>query len=1051
MIDPNNILDKSNQRRLVSRIDDTVFQSTFNRSLFTADETDLIELKLGAMLEFERWITDVDSNSAIITSAEADNTTDARASSVFDQWLAYVGAALGRRRIELHDLFLSSCTALWARRPTELRHLLGLPEIADIIGPSENRSWTGRVQHSITRALILIARQSGRADIEDARRCVDELRGLQSAMERTLLDSTDRREQTALSLLALYHAAQATIVLTDYVLAGQFIGSRGRPVNVVTELQTLLRKAHEYAELSSDPELMTWTKSVTIIVSKLRSDSIWATGSNINQKTDALVRAVSRREGPILSMLPSQQDALARNLLDPQREAVVLQMPTSSGKTLMAELAILQTLSGYADARVVYVTPTRALATQVRRTLGADFAELEIDVTAAGSAFEEDPFEQALLREVSGVVVSTPEKLDLLLRAHSDWFEGVRLVIIDEAHLLKDGERGARLELLLANIRREHAHIRLLLLTPFVENAQEVASWLSEDRGNEVDVRWRPSRLIIGIAKLSGRKERRSLEIEWREPHRTSELSKTVMVLSATEREKFRESQSAMQRAITISRRLRTLGPSLVMFPSSRVLAEQAALDIASDKKAIDTKSAPPEFRVALALATNDYGEHSDLVQCLRKGVAFHHSALSGELRYLVERLAAIGTLDFIAATTTLAQGMNFPVSSVIVHSVAKPGAGPLSPGEFWNIAGRAGRVGMSEKGVVVFANQDHRDHWVRYTRYLNEKVHSALAEAIAKVKESDQVKYIYRSNEGVRPFIQYLGHSVARIGAQQTSSDLERLVTASFAGKSEIARAALMRLARRYISQVADKRQSYMKVADETGLASFSFDELYATIRSDPVLARSSAATLQQPNGLKHLIDALAKLPELSLALDYGHGTINTQAVADVVHRWINGGTVQEIAVLFRGQDDAERIREAGRYVFGKVSQTVSWGAHAFMRGRDMLSGQDVDRTSEEHMLPAYIQYGVNTPSSVLASILGVPRQVASRIAELYDATNGVLKPEDGTKFRTFLETSPVEVWRDALSGTRIADLASPDDIRSVWRDAQGLDRRRAGAMTRR
>lgn len=1041
------IFDKDYRKRLLDRVDDGVFQSSFKSAPAAVDE--LIELKLGAMVDFELWVGGIDVASAVGTSPSQASGNDTTASNVFDQWLAYVVAASAQRRIELRDLFLMSSAALWARRPTELRHVLRLPIISKVLeaATDRTRSWPLQVQNAVSRALILIARQSGRDDVEKARQRIDELRLLQSEMEASLLKISGHPQRSALTLLALYHAGQATIVLTDYVLTGQVIGTKGRAVNVVTELQTLLQKAHEYAVLSSDPELVTWITSVALLAGKLRSDSIWASGSNINEKTDALVRAFSSRDGGILSMLPSQQDALAKNLLDPQREAMVLQMPTSSGKTLMAELAILQTLTGYGDSRVVYVTPTRALATQVRRTLGFDFTDLDIEVISAGSAFEEDPFEQALLNEISGVVVSTPEKLDLLLRSRSEWFDRVRLVIIDEAHLLRDGERGARLELLLANIRREHSHVRLLLLTPFVENAQDVASWLSEDRGGEVAVQWRPSRLIIGLAKLQGRGGTRRIEIEWKEPHRHSELSDTLLPLSENERNQLRDSPTAFTRAITIGRRLNSLGPALMMFPDSRVRAEKAALEMASDREELDPSSAPPEFRVAIALASNDYGKNSELVQCLRKGVAFHHSALSGELRYLVERLASLGTLDFIAATTTLAQGMNFPVSSVVVHSVSKPRSGPLSPGEFWNIAGRSGRVGLSEKGVVVFANSKHRDHWERYTTYLNERVDSALANAISKVMEGADIKYAYRTNEGIRPFIQYLGHSVARLGARQTESELERLVTASFAGKTPTARASLLRLARRYVSEVASKQQSYMKVADETGLASFSFDELYATIRTDPVLARGTAQDLQQPAGLKHLIDALAKLPELSLALDRGHGVINTQAVADVVHKWINGASIQDIAPAFQGDTDADRIRDAGRYVFGLVSQTVSWGAHAFLRGRDMASGKGAELEGGDRMLPAYIQYGVNSPASVMASILGVPRQLASRIADLYHEENGDLRPEDGAKFRNFLETSSVEIWRDAVTGTPMTDFVSAEDLRSVWRDAQGINLRQTKA----
>lgn len=1046
MTDVTPIFDREYLEGLVSRFDDGAFQSSFN-SQEHPDAAQLVQLKLGSMLGYEEWVSQLDAEVANLgTSDQVDE-----ASRVFDRWLAYVVTAYPHRSIELRDLFLMSTSALWARRPTELRHVLRLDSISAIIdlAASSDQGWPSRVREAVSRALMLVARQSGREDVENARKRLNELRDLQRSVEVDWLEEAERPQQSALELLALYHCAQATIVLSDYVLDGAFVGTKGRAVNVGTELRTLLRKSGEYADLSSEPGLMTWTRSVALMIHKLRADSIWASGFNINDKIDQLVRSFSQRDGAILSMLPSQQDALANNLLDAQREAMVLQMPTSSGKTLMAELAILQTLSSYATAKIVYLTPTRALATQVRRTLGADFGDMDIEVTAAGSAFEEDPFELALLRSASGVVISTPEKLDLLLRAHSDWFQGVRLVIVDEAHLLGDGERGARLELLLANLRREHTHIRLLLLTPFVENAVEVANWLSEDRGSEVDVSWRPARLIVGLASVTGRQSKRRWKIEWKEPHRRSALTDTVMFLTEGEREALRVSNSTRTKAVSLSKRLRSIGPSLAMFPSSRVGAEQAALTMAEDKRAIDLDSAPAELRVALALAAEEYGDDSDLTRCLRKGVAFHHSALSGELRYLVERLAAKGTLDFIAATTTLAQGMNFPVSSVVIHSVNKPGAGPLTPAEFWNIAGRAGRVGLSEKGVVVFANSGHREYWDSYTRYLSESLVSAMAEAVAKVRESDSVKWTYRINEGLRPFIQYIGHSVARQGASATASELERLVTASFAGKTQEVGAALLRLARRYIADIAGKPLNYMKVADQTGLASYSFDELYAHVATDQVLAKGGAEELKNPDGMKHLIDVLAKLPELSLALEQGHGQIDTMAVAKVVHQWINGASIKEISATFPGNSEADRVREAGKYVFGKVSQTVSWGAHAFLRGRTMLSGNDAMLSEEHRMLPAYIQYGVNDSVSVLASIMGVPRQLAPQMAALYGERNGRLRPEDSGKFKTFLQTGPVELWRDALANAKLGDRVSADDLRTVWRDAQGLDRAQTKSAT--
>lgn len=1040
MADVANITNHTYLERLVKQLDDDAFQSAFNQ-VASQDAGPLIELKLGAKIAYERWASAL-AFPANVFSASNQPPYDGTL-QVFEQWQAYINAAVGTRKVELRDILLATVTGLASRRQVELRHLLNTKIVTHVLeDQSKAHAWPRRVQDTISRALVLAARQGGKPDIDSALARVQELSELQRTVEEDWLQTSDRSEESALSLLGLYHAAQATIVVTNYVLTGEYRGVKGRPVNVQTELSVLMSKAFEYAELSADPELMTWIKSVGMIIAKLRADTVWANGFNISQSIDTLIRTISARSGPMYSMLPSQQDALAGNLLDAQREAVVLQMPTSSGKTLMAELSALQAISSYSGAKVVYLTPTRALATQVRRTLGTDFAELGVEVTAASSAFEEDPFEMALLDSVSGVVVSTPEKLDLLLRGRAEWFDQVRLVIVDEAHLLTDGERGARLELLLANIRREHPHIRLLLLTPFVQNAQEVASWLSEERGNEVDVQWRPSRLIVGLAKLTGRGKGRTLEIEWKEPHRSrSEISNTKLTLNDNERQTLRAHPNVRTTAITLSKRLRTLGPSLGMFTASRTDAETAALEVAETKAEIDPSTAPPEFRVALALAISEYGEGNDLAKCLSKGVAFHHSALSSELRYLVERLASLGTLDYIAATTTLAQGMNFPVSSVVIHSVTKGmPATPLTPAEFWNIAGRAGRVGLSEKGVIVFANPGHRAHWERYTQYLSERVDSALKDAIGKINETDSVKWTYKIHEGIRPFIQYLGHAVASLGVRQTASDLDRLVTASLAGRSPQTRAALTRLARKYLTDVASKDQGYMKVADQTGLASFSFDMLYASIAGDPVLRNGDAETLRGQEGLKHLVDALAKLPELSLALEKGHGDIDTEAVATVVHRWINGSTVREIADLFTGEE-ADRIRNAGKYVFGQVSQIVSWGAHAYLRGRDISSRDGAD---EEHrMLPAFIQYGVNSPEAVMASIMGVPRHVATGVSEVYRRRNGNLTPERSSKFKAFLQESVVDDWAEAIKGTTVGTYVSAADLRTVWRDAQGLNRR--------
>lgn len=1031
------IYDSQSITDLVKRLDNYSFQKsiTDDASIDAPEKDDIDKLWLAANLS-------VDDN---LGDDEPDVSTQKYkewAGKSFDKWLAYLETSDQAAKLDQRDFLRLISTGLLSGRQTELRQVLNKNSADDFSSDSNSpsESWPNLVRRHIFKAIYSLARQRNTDDLLQASHLLNSLRNLQPEKEQSWLINRSNKEQSALSLLALYHISSAADTLARYLSTGAVTTPAGKAGNINNELAVLAGKAVEYSELSSDPELESWVRCAASSILQLRSDAIWTNAKNINGLIDQFITHLAGRGSPVLSLLPSQQEALRQNFLDARHEAVILQMPTSSGKTLMAELAALHTVSSYSNARVIYLTPTRALSTQVKRTLSTDFREMGIEVVSAGSAYEEDPYELTLLEGTSGVVVSTPEKMDLLLRTHSEWFESARLLIVDEAHLLKDGERGARLELLLANFRREHPHVRMLLLTPFVDNAEELAQWLSGERGAPVDVKWRPSRLMIGIASFKGRVPNKFVEIEWKEPHRLGGgLTTTRMTLSAAENEKFRESSSALNRSIIVGGRLRKIGPVLGMYPSSRTAAESAAFEFASQEEELNLKLSSSEHRVAVALAESEYGENSKLAYCLRRGVAYHHSALSNELRYLVERLAASKKINFLAATTTLAQGMNFPVSSVIIHSVHTQ-SGNLSPAEFWNIAGRAGRVGLSERGLIVFANQQHKDLWQFYTSHLSERIDSALDEIATKIDNTDSLKWIYRKHESVRPFLQYLAHASATLGVKRAYTELERLVEASFSGRSKKSKDFLFSLAKRYLGEIATKNQNYLKASDKTGLGSYSFDELFFHIKNDSLLMEGSLSALETMQGIKHLVDALANLPELSLALERGNGPINTQLVAQIIHGWINGASISDISPAFVGPNEEARIRAAGTYVFSKVSQTVSWGAHAYLKGRAIARGAKDDEAGAEIMLPAYIQYGVKKPEAVMASMLGVPRALAMAVADTYESDYGRLLPEESMKFKSILENSDLTFWNKSVSKTSLQGKVSGEDIRSVWREAQGI-----------
>ena len=136
------------------------------------------------------------------------------------------------------------------------------------------------------------------------------------------------------------------------------------------------------------------------------------------------------------------------------RSNKIVKMPTSAGKTRIAELAIVYTLITNPGSKCVYIAPYRALVSELEQTFLNLLSDLGYRVSSVAGAFESDEFEELLLHDAD-VVVTTPEKLDLLFRTQADFFSNVQLFVLDEAHIIHDLQRGAKYELLLTRLKRK--------------------------------------------------------------------------------------------------------------------------------------------------------------------------------------------------------------------------------------------------------------------------------------------------------------------------------------------------------------------------------------------------------------------------------------------------------------------------------------------------------------------------------------------------------------------------------------------------------------------
>jgi len=150
----------------------------------------------------------------------------------------------------------------------------------------------------------------------------------------------------------------------------------------------------------------------------------------------------------------SQLKAINEGIISTNKNYII-QMPTSTGKTLIAEIMIINSLIENPDSKCIYIAPFRALTTEIEETLTNRLGKLGFIVSGATGSYEVDEFQQFWI-DNSDVLVATPEKIDLLYRLQPEFFENISLVVIDEGHVIGDvSERSSLLEFLIIKLRRK--------------------------------------------------------------------------------------------------------------------------------------------------------------------------------------------------------------------------------------------------------------------------------------------------------------------------------------------------------------------------------------------------------------------------------------------------------------------------------------------------------------------------------------------------------------------------------------------------------------------
>ncbi len=420
-------------------------------------------------------------------------------------------------------------------------------------------------------------------------------------------------------------------------------------------------------------------------------------------------------ESGISELYPPQEKAVEAGLLEGRN--ILAAVPTASGKTMIAEMAMLKSIIN--GGKCLYIVPLRALASEKY----ARFKEFqELDVQAGVSTGDLDSRDEWLGRR--DIIVATSEKTDSLIRNGAPWIKDITVIVADEVHLLDSPDRGPTLEVTLARLMQMNPDVQIIALSATVGNAQEMAQWLDAAL---VESEWRPIDLQEGVFFGSAIKFQNSLRTV---EHKYKDDLTDLVYDTLNEGGQCLVFESSRRNAEASARRLgQVIGKSLGI-PGSLGISESSE----------SSGSPGHEYSAKLDSLANqvmDTGETEitrRLAQCVRGGAAFHHAGLLSEQRKLIEDGFRNNLIKVLSSTPTLAAGLNMPARRVIIKSYRRydPNYGmvPIPVLEYKQMAGRAGRPGLDPYGESVLISKSDEEMEVLIEQYVNndaEDIYSKL------------------------------------------------------------------------------------------------------------------------------------------------------------------------------------------------------------------------------------------------------------------------------------------------------------------------------------
>lgn len=385
----------------------------------------------------------------------------------------------------------------------------------------------------------------------------------------------------------------------------------------------------------------------------------------------------------------------------------VVSAPTGSGKTVLFELAILHLINSFKDTieeiKILYIAPIKSLCCERFKGWGPSFLNLSVGMLTGDTSY----LETENIKKCN-IIITTPEKLDLLTRKWKDYgnlFGHVKLVLVDEVHILRE-KRGATLEVVLTRMNTLCANIRIIAVSATIPNIEDVSEWLNSQAEN---------------------KSTKVLSFD--DTYRQIDLKKHVYGYSFPNQNEFQYDSLYNLRLSEILRKHSDQRSVLIFCPTRASTVSTAKFIIRNCPKLLTQQQCSSGCRIR---------DHN-LFECFKEGVAYHHAGLSTDDRGAIEQAFLDGNVKILCSTSTLAMGVNLPAYLVVIKGTrmwASSMFQEYSQLDVLQMIGRAGRPQFESEGCAVIMTETKMssvyEKMLHGTESLESSLHLDLIEHLA-------------------------------------------------------------------------------------------------------------------------------------------------------------------------------------------------------------------------------------------------------------------------------------------------------------------------------